>query len=87
MRRHLAVVVADTVGGGGVHEQFGRAEGDPEAFARQRVDVAGRITDQQHPPRGPAAHSLSQRAGGAVVAVFMAVDAVFEGRGMPRGVR
>ena len=46
----LTVVIANTVGGDAVHEQFGRTERDPEAFARQRVDGSGRVTDQKHPP-------------------------------------
>ena len=72
----LPVVIGGPVGGHAVDQKFGRAERDAEAFPGQRVDVTRRVTDQQHPPRRPTAHLLTQRACSAVMAVIVTAQAI-----------
>jgi len=72
----LLLVITGPVGDHTVDQQPRRRECQPEAFSGEGVDVTRRITDEQHPPRHPAAHLLPQRARRPVGLVWMTVDAL-----------
>ena len=57
----LTLVALGPVGGEARHGCPRLREPEGDALAGQRVDVAGRVTHQQHPARGPRAHPLPQR--------------------------
>jgi hypothetical protein len=40
------VVIARPAREDAIHQRFGRAESQPEAFAGERIDIAGGVADQ-----------------------------------------
>jgi len=73
-----AVVLVGPIAQHAVHQQLGGAERQPHALPGERVDISGRVADQQRPARHTGAHSLPQWSRRPVLTMGVAGNAIAE---------